>query len=255
MAAIGVWIASVLFILIVPTIFLLPYLASLKPPITESDQIIEFAKTDPTSIFLQIVAIIPAHILTDDPTCVAGGDRERESSRFARLLGWERGGFRWWHYCIVLGGFFCCCGRCRLIFPRKGERSRSHVAKLAFCGLYRGLRRDIYGPVCRRGRLSRRSLFGLSTHARCSGRIYLRYASFRRRPCAAILSELFDDLSCLALLSVTLTSIRVKTNNLLPCIILHTLFNGIQSVFLILEPITKTSEVPDPVAALIYLLK
>src|SRR5438876_8132712 len=58
------WIASVLFILIVPAFFLLPYLASLAPPITDPEQIVEFAKSDPTSIFLQIVGIIPAHILT-----------------------------------------------------------------------------------------------------------------------------------------------------------------------------------------------
>ena len=62
--AVGVWIASILFILVIPTLFLLPYLATLKLPITDNEQLIEFAKTDPTSVFLQIFAIIPAHILT-----------------------------------------------------------------------------------------------------------------------------------------------------------------------------------------------
>jgi len=39
-----------------------------------------------------------------------------------------------------------------------------------------------------------------------------------------------------------LTSIRVWSGNLLPCIILHTLFNGLQSIILILEPYLKSGE-------------
>jgi membrane protease YdiL (CAAX protease family) len=40
----------------------------------------------------------------------------------------------------------------------------------------------------------------------------------------------------LLLLSLILTLVRVKTGSLLPCIVLHTIFNGIQSTLLILEP-------------------
>src|SRR5438045_3547573 len=63
-AAFAVWISSVLFILIIPTLFVFTYLASVEPPITESELIIEFAKSDPTAVLLQIVAVIPAHFLT-----------------------------------------------------------------------------------------------------------------------------------------------------------------------------------------------
>jgi uncharacterized protein len=37
-------------------------------------------------------------------------------------------------------------------------------------------------------------------------------------------------------LSLVLTLIREKTGNLLPCIVLHTIFNGSQSILLILQP-------------------
>jgi membrane protease YdiL (CAAX protease family) len=43
-------------------------------------------------------------------------------------------------------------------------------------------------------------------------------------------------ISMICLLSLILTLVRVWTKNLLPCIVLHFVFNGIQSVILILEP-------------------
>ncbi|MEO6587861.1 MAG: CPBP family intramembrane glutamic endopeptidase, partial [Pyrinomonadaceae bacterium] len=46
----------------------------------------------------------------------------------------------------------------------------------------------------------------------------------------------FVSISMICLLSLILTLVRVKTDNLLPCIVLHFVFNGIQSLVLILEP-------------------
>ena len=40
----------------------------------------------------------------------------------------------------------------------------------------------------------------------------------------------------LTLLSLILTVIRAKTGSLLPCVILHTVFNAIQSLLMILSP-------------------
>jgi membrane protease YdiL (CAAX protease family) len=65
----------------------------------------------------------------------------------------------------------------------------------------------------------------------------------------------YSTIFLLGLLSVILTSIRVKTGNLLPCIILHTLFNGIQSILLILEPLAKSVDVPEPAATILHLFK
>jgi len=50
----------------------------------------------------------------------------------------------------------------------------------------------------------------------------------------------------LLVLSLVLTLIRAKTGNLLPCIVLHTVFNGIQSLFLILEPFLPSSDTTTP---------
>ncbi len=54
----------------------------------------------------------------------------------------------------------------------------------------------------------------------------------------------FSTIFLLTLLSLVLTLVRVRTNNLLPCIILHTIFNAVQSVFLILEPFLTNENTP-----------
>jgi hypothetical protein len=43
-------------------------------------------------------------------------------------------------------------------------------------------------------------------------------------------------LAAVALLSIALTVIRAYTHRLLPCIIIHLVFNGIQAAVLIAEP-------------------
>jgi membrane protease YdiL (CAAX protease family) len=65
----------------------------------------------------------------------------------------------------------------------------------------------------------------------------------------------FSTIFLLTVLSLILTTIRVKTNNLLPCIIFHTIFNGLQSIALLAEPLTRSaSEVPNPTGAILKLL-
>lgn len=250
--AVGLWIASVLLILIIPTLFLLPYLATLQPPIIDTDQIIEFAKSDPMSIFLQITAIIPAHILT----VLIGWlviTRIRKFS-FRKTLGWESGGFRWWHYCIVLGGFFTIAALVGFYFPeqendliRMLKSSRSAVYIVAFVAtftapfveevVYRGV---LYSAFQRA--LGVPAAFLLVTFLFAVVHVPQYYPSY---------STIF----LLTILSFTLTAVRVKTNNLLPCIILHTVFNGIQSFLLIAEPLITKPDVQEQTASIFNLLK
>ncbi len=251
-AAIGVWFASVAFILVIPTFFLLPYLAMQKPPIVDSDKIIEFAKSDPTSIFLQIVAILPAHLFTVLIAWLVV-TRMRKFS-FRRTLGWEMGGFKWWHFVTVLGGFFVVATVVGNFFPEQENdlvrilhSSRSAVYLIAFVATFTA---PFVEEVVYRGVL------------------YSAFQSTLGVPAAFVLVTLlfavvhvpqyypsYSTIFLLGLLSLILTSIRVKTHNLLPCIILHTLFNGLQSLLLILEPLMKSADVPDPAATLFHLIK
>lgn len=250
--AVGVWIASVLFILIVPTLFLLTYLATLKPPIPERDQLIEFAKSDPTSIFLQIVAIIPAHLLTVLLAWLVV-TRMRKFS-FRRTLGWETGGFKWWHYCVVLGGFFIVATVIGSFFPEQENdlvrilhSSRSAVYIVAFVATFTA---PFVEEVVYRG-----VLYSAFQHTMGIPAAFLLVTFLFALVHVPQYYPSYSTIFLLGMLSLILTSIRVKTNNLLPCIVLHTLFNGVQSILLILEPLTKPSQVPDPTATIFHLFK
>jgi len=55
-------------------------------------------------------------------------------------------------------------------------------------------------------------------------------------------------IAAVALLSIALTLVRAYSGRLLPCIVIHTVFNGIQAVLLILEPfIHRFLPTPDQV--------
>lgn len=224
----------------------------MQPPITESEQLVEFAKTDPTSVFLQIVAIIPAHLLTILLAWLIVTKRRQYS--FKEMLGWQTGGFRWWHYLIVLGSFFVLAAVVGSLVPEQEndlikmlQSSRSAVYIIAFVAtftapfveevVYRGV---LYSAFQRA--LGVPAAFALVTFLFAVIHVPQYWPSF---------STIF----LLGVLSVILTAIRVKTNNLWPCIVLHTLFNGIQSVFLLAEPLMPKPEVQQQAATLFHLLK
>lgn len=46
----------------------------------------------------------------------------------------------------------------------------------------------------------------------------------------------FGAISAITLLSVVLTVIRARTGRLLPCFVVHLVFNGVQSVIIVMEP-------------------
>lgn len=249
--AVGVWLVSVVLILIVPAILLLPYLASLDPPVTDSAEIVEFAKSDPTSIILQIVGIIPAHVLT---LLLAWAVVTRiKKHGFLAMLGWQSGGFRWWHYCILLGVFFVIASLVSGYFPEQEHdlirilnSSRAAVYIVAFLATFTA---PLVEEVVYRGILY--SAFQRSFGVKAAfALVTLLFALVHVPQYLPSYSTIF----LLTLLSVTLTWVRVHTGNLLPCVILHTAFNGLQSALLIAEPYFKPEHVPDPAGTLLRLI-
>ena len=252
LSAVAVWVASVLLILIVPTVILLPYLAMQEGVLTDPQIMADFAIKDPTSVILQIAAIMPAHLLT---LLVAWSVVTRGGKfSFFRMLGWEKGGFAWWHYVVILIAFFVFAGLVGNYFPEKEndlirilQSSQSAVYLVAIVAtltaplveevVYRGV---LYSAFQRAFGIP--AAFALVTGLFALVHVPQYYPSF---------STIF----LLTVLSLTLTAIRVKSNNLLPCVILHTLFNGIQSTLLILRPDIPVPTVPDQTAAILDLIK
>ncbi len=250
--AVGVWALSVAFIVVIPVIFLGLYAASRGITLSDREQFKEFIFTDQGAIVSQLLPILLAHFLT---IAVAWAVVTRFNTYgFRKTLGWKKGGFRWWHYCIILGGFLVVATIVTAYFPEQENElirllksSRTAVYIVAFFATFTA---PLVEEVVYRGIL---------------------YSAFQRTfgtPAAFILATAlfsivhvpqywpsYSTIFLLTLLSLTLTAIRVKTNNLLPCIILHTLFNGLQSVLLILEPYLISPEVPNPIGTFCRMLK
>ena len=67
----------------------------------------------------------------------------------------------------------------------------------------------------------------------------------------------FGAISAILLLSFALTVVRARTGRLLPCYMIHLVFNGVQSIIIVAHPYIRTIiETPKPEAAptIIYLL-
>ena len=231
--AIAVWVSSVLAIVILPTLFILPYVLSGGKDLSKTQELGEFLQSDPTAIILQILAVIPAHLLTLAAAWIVV--TKLRTFSFRQTLGWESGGMSWWHYAAILIGFFAIAAAVGSYFPEQENdltrilrSSRSAVFLVAFMATVTA---PVVEEVVYRGIL---------------------YSAFQRTlgvwPAVVTVTLLFalvhlpqyypshSTMFLLLLLSLILTLVRVKTDNLFPCIVLHTIFNGIQSVLLILEP-------------------
>lgn len=249
--SVGLWVISVAMILFVPAIFLFPYLASVTQ-LSNSEELVEFARTDAGAIFVQILAIIPAHLLTIAAAWLIVTRMRKHS--FTAMLGWRAGGVQWWHYLIMLGGFFVVAAVVGYFVPEQDNdllrmlRTSKYVvyivafvatftAPLAEEVVYRGV---VYSALQRS--IGVAGAFAITTLLFAVVHVPQYWPSF---------STIF----LLLVLSVILTSVRVFSGNLLPCVILHTLFNGIQSTLLLVSPQDNNTAVPDQVSAIFNLLK
>jgi len=251
--AFGVWAASVFLIIVLPNLFVFPYLLQKGVIATDSAQLIEFLQKDPMAIILNVIAIIPAHILTLVLAWLVVTKYKRFS--FRATLGWDWGGFNWWNCLLILGSFFAAAVVVSNFLPEQDNElmrilrsSRTAGYIVAFMATFTA---PIVEEVVYRGIL---------------------YSAFQRAfgvlAAVIVVTALFalvhvpqyypsySTIFLICMLSLILTLIRVRTKNLLPCIVLHTIFNGIQSLILIFEPyltnITNQSEIKA--AAIIRLL-
>lgn len=251
--ALLVWLASVFLILLVPSIFLLPYLAANRGQFSSPDQIAQFAVTDNTAILLQIIAIIPAHILTLLLAWFVVTNFRKFS--FRQTLGWKSGGMKWWHYILVLGSFLGFAAIVGYFLPEQENdmlrilrSSRTAVFIVAFLATFTA---PLVEEVIYRGIL-------YSAFQRAFG-MTLAVVIVTILFSAVHVPQYYPSTSTiilLTLLSLILTLVRVTTGNLLPCIILHTIFNGVQSIVLILEPYSPpiSPAIPEP-ALILHFLK
>ena len=272
--ALGVWVMSILFILIFPTIFTVPYFINKGVDLADTKVVAEIASTDPIAIFLQILAVIPAHVATLLLAWLVVTGFKKYS--FRQTLGWDWGGFKIWHAFVISFLFYGVMfvagevlGRQEREFDRMLQSSRATVYLVAFFATFTA---PLVEEVIYRGILfsalqdPKKILFPQIAVLRRIQEFYARHSTVLAVLLVTFLFAVihapqysnkgmidYATIIPLLLLSLTLTLIRVKTGNLLPCIVLHTVFNGIQALLLVIQALVGF-EAPKPAEAPAFVL-
>ena len=228
-----VWLASVALIVILPTIAIAIYVAANKLNFTDREQLLELLKTDINASILQIVAIIPAHLLTLALAWAVATRLNKYS--FRQTLGWKFNNFKVWHIIAIIVVIFALAGGLTTYFGEQDNEflrilrsSRTVVILVAILATFTA---PVVEEVIYRGIL-------YSALQRTVGvwlAVFLVTLLFAIVHVPQYLPD-YVAISMICLLSFVLTMVRVWTNNLLPCIALHFVFNAIQSVLLVAEP-------------------
>lgn len=232
--AILVWLASVVFQLIVSVPLLVFYAASrgISPSRGDYQQALTvFASSDKTAVFLQIISLLPAHLLTFLFIWIIV---TRFGKRpFGQLVGLTRDRFPIW-MSIVLGVvlFAAGAGLAKLVggdTPTQLEQiinssvpTRYLVAFIAVATapfveelVYRGV---VYSAL-------KRAVGAV-------GSVFFVLGLFTLVHVPQYWPN-YGVLLAVGLLSVCLTILRAYTGRLLPCVLIHMVFNGIQALLLV----------------------
>lgn len=253
LTALGVWIMSVVFIIIFPNLFLLPYLSKQSLNFPDQARMLEFVKTDPTAVFLQLLAIIPAHIFTLILAWFVVTKFNKYS--FLQTLGWRWGGFKFRHAALILVGFFIFAAVVSYFFPEQENdftqilrSSRMATVTVALIATFSA---PLVEEVVYRGILFSgfQKNFGTKVGFLLVAMIFGSVHILQYYPSYSTIFLIF-------VLSVILTLVRIRTKNLLPCVVLHTLINGVQSIFLVLQLyLPELNALESKTSSIIYWLK
>lgn len=237
--AFGLWVLSVLVLAVVPLLVLLPYLIYKVAQVGAAAVRPEALQTDKMILFYSVIGIIPAHLLTVYLAYLfvtEGGRRP-----FWKTLGWE-----WpremspmtmtllsiliaivlygvaWAVTTVYGG-----EKTELdMLIESSVYTRVATAFIAFATaplaeevIYRGV---IYPAVQR--------VVGTAFAVVVVSMLFAGVHVWQYRSNVAVILVI-------TLLSITLTVARALTGKLLPSFIIHLIFNGVQSVLIVLSGI------------------
>jgi membrane protease YdiL (CAAX protease family) len=259
LAALITWFVSIAMLAIVPNVCVLPYLAYRYAGTQPTRDLL---LKDQTFVFLFVIGWLPAHLLTLALVWAIGTRLGKRS--FKQVFGWSWSpNFGLWRssalaitlfvVTLVLIGVF---GGPRTDLDRILESSRATAVTLAIIAvvtaplveelIYRGL---LYSALQR----------FMALVAAVVGTRVFRYdinsslqSIIGKTSAVVIVASMFAGLhvvqywpnvgaiSSITLLSAVLTLTRARTGRLLPCFVVHLVFNGVQSIIIIIEPYLRT---------------
>lgn len=232
-SALFVWLAALLTLLLLPALVVLIFLF-IKNPALSREQFLRAVTSDPTAILIQVAAIFPAHLLT---LGIAWAVVTRFGKRpFWKHLGWSWSeNFGFWSSAglavlmLIVGGILKTfyegdeTSMDQLI--ASSNATRFTVAFLAAATaplveeiVYRGV---LY-PAAQR-------VIGMFWAV-------IAVALIFSLPHADQYKQNFVVFAAVAIFGLMLTIVRARTKRLLPCFVMHAVFNGIQAIVLVLDP-------------------
>jgi uncharacterized protein len=242
--ALGILILSFVLMVVVQVCFLIPYTLWRG---VRLDALGEFALKDPGAIFMQIASIIPAHLLTLGATWLLVTRVGKYP--FLKMLGWEWGqGLSFWR-CVALALLLYLTGMSILYYSatvdnaleRLVQSSRAAALATAFAATFTA---PLVEELVFRGLLYS-SLKRLAGTAWAVVVVVVLFALIH----VPQYWPSYGVIATILLLSFTLTMIRARTGRLLPCFVIHLVFNGIQSVLIVLDPYLKSYVEKNPAPA------
>jgi membrane protease YdiL (CAAX protease family) len=251
--ALLVWFLSIFLVVVLPVLLVIPYLISKGFNFSNSESAraaFEFALSDKTALIIQVAAILPCHLITLFMVWVL-------VTRFRRRLFWStidhgpRGLFLkdtlYWTGLAVL---LVIVGSVIVHFLGDGKPTpleqviKSSLAARYLISFFAVATAPLVEEFVYRGILfvPLQKWLGTGAAAGIVLAIFTVIHIPQYLPNAGVITVI-------ALLSVVLTVVRARTGRLMPCIIIHFVFNGIQAVLLVLEPyLEKFVTTPEPVA-------
>jgi len=235
LAALITWFASIAMLAVVPNICVLPYLAYRYSGTQPTRDLL---LKDQTFVFLFVLGWLPTHLLTLALVWAIGTRLGKRS--FKQVFGWSWSpNFGLWRSSALAITLF--------------------VVTLVLIGLFGGPRTDLDRILeSSRATAVTLAIIAVATAPLVEELIYrgLLYSAFQKVlgqwPAVLIVASMFAGLhvvqywpnvgaiSSITLLSVVLTLTRARTGRLLPCFVVHLVFNGVQSIIIIVEPYLRT---------------
>ena len=253
-----VWFASIALLFAVQIIFIIPYAAwrGITTAMPDYGRVLgEFAVKDASAIFVQVFSTVPAHLLT---VVIVWAVVTRFGKRpFWETLGWSWNGYFGLWLSIALGIVLLVASIAIAHFlgadkvtPLE-ELLDSSAATRYLIAFLATLTAPFVEEFVFRGVLYSALQRAIGTVGAVAIVVFLftvvHVPQYRTN---------FGVIAAVFLLSLGLTIVRAVSGRLLPCYVVHLVFNGIQSVMIVLSP-TPTSKpiiTPDHATALILTL-
>ena len=235
LAALITWFVSIAMLAVVPNLCVLPYLAYRYSGVAATRELL---LKDQTFVFLFVLGWFPAHLLTLALVWAVATRLGKRSIKGVFGWSWSPKFGAWRSSALAITLFF---------------------VTLLLIGFFGGQRTDLDRILeSSRAAAVALAIIAVATAPLVEEMIYrgLLYSAFQRVigqwGAVAVVASMFAGLhavqywpnagaiSSITLLSVVLTLIRARTGRLLPCFVVHLVFNGIQSLIILFEPYLRT---------------